>query len=835
MLDGLGRDFALASRRLLATPLFTAFAILSLAAGVGVTTAVYSVVDSIFWKDTGISHPETLAVVTSPANGRMRGMPLSRPDYDDLRAGQRSLELLAATEPVQFAATLPSKTEFLPAEAVSGDYFRVVGVTAALGRMIEPRDDDGAAEVVVLSHSIWRKRFNADAQIIGRSLRLSGRPFEIIGVAQDPFQGTDVRGLLRTGFWIPVSLARTFTASGGSKTVVADRDIRRLSLIGRLRPGTSAPAAAAEMSAIASALDLSQPQHAEFARQAFAPRKWQALALSATSDDASEVLDRFGLVMVALVGLVLVVACTNLSNLVIARGIGRQQQFAIRRALGASRSRLVREQAAESLLIAGGGAIASYLVLRGLTAWMTTDFPIDRRFILSIEPVVNLEALLVAALAVLLSLLVFGFEPALALTRSRDVTSELGHGSATVGVPRVQRQRALLRWQVAISAGFFIIATLCVRYTIEEVRHDSGVVMDGLGIAAVNFYTQGWEEPRVRTELERVMEEARRQPGIESVAVSTGLPFGTTGSLQAAIGTPDKPIIDRSKAYSARVVAATPSIFRTLGVPVLAGRGFDDRDQAGSPAVTVLNETAARGLFGTSAAVGRELTMHMNALGGDQPVRTVTVIGIARDTDSGRYLSDRRSPQIYLPFAQVYHPFLTTTARSGAGSAAAVGALERAIRQANADIALEFTGTARTVLAGPFVFLRAAGTLAVSLGGLTLLLAMVGLFGIQSHMVSHRTREIGVRMTFGATAAQIKRMVLKDGYIPVVQGLAIGVFIGFTGRAIIRSYMDADISIIDPWMFLVVPIPLILAAFCACYWPARRASKVDPQVALRTL
>ncbi|MEO5896648.1 MAG: ABC transporter permease [Vicinamibacterales bacterium] len=835
MLDGLGRDFALAARRLLATPLFTAFAILSLAAGVGVTTAVYSVVDSIFWKDTAISHPETLAVITSPANGRMRGMPLSRPDYDDLRAAQKSFESLAAAEQVQVAATLPSKTEFLPAEAVSGDYFKVVGVTAALGRMIEPRDDDTAAEVLVLSHSIWRKRFNADAQIVGRSLRLSGRPFEIIGVAQNPFQGTDVRGILRTGFWIPLSLARSFTASPGSKTVVADRDLRRLSVIGRLRPGTSVPAAAAEMSAVAAALDLSQPQHGEFARQAFAPRKWQALALNATSDEALEVLDRFGLVMVALVGLVLVVACTNLSNLVIARGIGRQQEFAIRRALGASRSRLVREQAAESLLIAGAGAIASYLVLRSLTAWMTTDFTMDRRFTLSIEPVVNLEALAVAALAVLLSLLVFGFEPALALTRSRDVKSELGHGTSTVGVPRVQRQRALLRWQVAISAGFFIIATMCVRYTIEEVRHDSGIVMDGLGIAAVNFYTQGWKEPQVRTELEQVMEEARRQPGIESVAVSSGLPFGTTGYLQAELGTPDKPIITRSKAYSARVVAATPSIFRTLGVPVLAGRGFDDRDQPASPAVTVLNETAARGLFGTAAAVGRELTMQVNALGGDQPVRTVTVIGIARDTDSGRYLSDRRSPQIYLPFAQVYHPFLTITARSGAGSAAAVGALERAIRQVNADIALEYTGTARTVLAGPFVFLRAAGTLAVSLGGLTLLLAMVGLFGIQSHMVSHRTREIGVRMTFGATAAQIKRMVLKDGYIPVVQGLAIGVFIGFIGRAIIRSYMEADISIIDPWMFLVVPIPLILAAFCACYWPARRASKVDPHVALRTL
>jgi len=229
----------------------------------------------------------------------------------------------------------------------------------------------------------------------------------------------------------------------------------------------------------------------------------------------------------------------------------------------------------------------------------------------------------------------------------------------------------------------------------------------------------------------------------------------------------------------------------------------------------------------------------VNGPGGGRPAVPATVIGIVRDTDGGRYLSDRRYPLVYIPFAQTYSPFLTITARSSVDAGSAVGALEKAIRSANPDIALEYTGTGRTVLAGPFVFLRAGGAIAVGLGGLTLLLAMVGLFGIQSHTVTFRTREIGVRMTFGATAGQIKRMVLKDGYIPVLQGLAIGVFIGFAGRALIRSQLrsqiDADISIIDPWMFLVVPIPLLLAAFCACYWPARRASRVDPQVALRTL
>jgi predicted permease len=836
MVPGLARDLRLAARRLLAAPLFTAFAVLSLAVGVGVTTAVYSVVDSIFWKDIGIRDPETALFITAPDSEQLRPAQLSQPDFEDIRASQKSFSSVGASQQVPAAAELPSKTELMNADGVSGEYFRTLGVGAFMGRTIEPQDEQGAAEVVVLSESMWRKRFNSDPHIVGRTLRLSGRPFEIIGVAPKEFDGALPVGPLATSLWVPLSTASSLRVSrpaSGGETPARDR--RTVVVLGRLRPGVSSGAAAGEILSIGAALDVSQPQHGQFALRSFTPRRWGLQTVESVQQKFTETLDKFGLVMVGLVALVLVVACTNLSNLVLARGIGRQQEFAIRRALGASRGRLVREQAAESVLIAIAGAIASYVVLQGLRYWMTTDFAIDQRWTLSIEPTVDLQAFVVSATAVLLSLVVFGFEPAFALTRSPDVKSDLGHGSGTVGVPKKQRQRALLRWQVAISAGFFIIATMCVKYTIAEVRHDPGIEMDGLGIAAVNFYTQAWDEPRVRRELDRVLDEARRQPEIESAAVSTGLPFGTRGGASAALGTSDKPILAGNKTYSAHVVAGTPALFRTLGVPILAGRGFDDRDQASSRPVVVINETAARAMFGTTGAVGRELMIQLNSMGRVQPVQTAAVVGIARETDGGRYLSDRRYPLVYMPFAQTYDPFITITARSRTGSESAVAALQKALRAANPDIALEYAGTARTVLAGPFVFLRAVGTTALSLGALTLLLAMVGLFGIQSHTVSFRTREIGVRMTFGASAGQIKRMVLKDGYVPVLQGLALGVFIGFTGRALIRSYLEGDMPLVDPWMFLVVPIPLLAAAFCACYWPARRASRLDPQTALRHL
>ena len=263
-------------------------------------------------------------------------------------------------------------------------------------------------------------------------------------------------------------------------------------------------------------------------------------------------------------------------------------------------------------------------------------------------------------------------------------------------------------------------------------------------------------------------------------------------------------------------------------MPILRGRGFDERDHAAAAPVVVLSEFTARRIFGTSDAVGRPVVVE-----GHGRV-TATVIGVARDTDVGYVFGESR-PVVYLPLAQRYEPFLAIVARSTGDVAMAVRALRGALRQVDPDLAVEVIGTGRAVLSGASVFLRAAGVSALALGGLTLALAMVGLFGIQSHTVAHRTREIGVRLSLGASPGQIKRMVLKDGYRPVVEGLAIGLFLGVIGRAIIRAYTDLDVTIVDPWLFFVVPIPLIVAAFCACYFPARRAAGVDPNVALRHL
>ncbi|MDQ3488128.1 MAG: ABC transporter permease [Acidobacteriota bacterium] len=819
LLHGFSGDLRLAARRLLATPLFTIFAVLSLAIGVALTTAVYSIVDSILLKDVGIGDPDRVAFVVTPYDGRLLSGSISEPDFRDLRAAQTSFSRISASALFYPALASSSTTERVTAEAVDGAYFSTLAVNAAIGRPIEPADD--VSPVAVLSDGLWRTRFKADPKIIGQTIRISGRPFEVIGVAAASFEG--VRGLLLGGtrLWIPLALEPSLTPLPAA----SPREGRRLMVFGRLAPSLTVGRASTELSAIAQNLDRSFPPPTRSGHAGQTERPWKAKLVVAIIEQ-DNILRRFGVALVVLVALVLVVACTNLANLVLARGTTRQRDLAVRCALGASRWRLVREQCTEGLLLAIAGGVASFVVFQSLRILMNADFditlPMGGRSTLAIRPTLNVPALAVAVGSLLISLMVFGLEPAWQLTRSLDVRGALAAG-AGVGSPRAGRQRTLLRWQVAISAGFFIIATMFVSYTIEEARHDSGVEIERLGVAVLNFQTQQWEEARVKRTLDRVLEEGRKDPAVEAMSVSTGMPFGIRTVLRLTLSMPNK----GDDRYTATGIGATPSIFRTLGVPIVRGRAFDDRDHAGAAPVVVVSEFTARQIFGTIDAVGQQLVLQ-----GRPRAPTATVIGVARDTDVRQILFDPRA-FVYLPLAQHYGPLLTVVARSTGDAARAVRVLREAFARADPDLAVEAIGTGRAILTGPYPVVRAAGLAALALGALTLLLAMVGLFGIQSHMVAHRTREIGVRMSFGASAAQIERMVLKDGYRPVLEGLAVGLVIGLVGRQLVVSYLDVDVSVVDPWMLVVVPIPLILAAFCACYLPARRAAGVDPNVALR--
>ena len=814
----------LALARLIATPLFTIFSIVSLAAGVAVTTAVYSVVDTLLLADIGAADPERTAVLVTPFGGQSQRSSISEPDFEDLRRTQTSFGMMSAAAAIQPAIAANGNAETTNAEAVDGAYFATLGIGAVRGRVLQPADDAARARVAVLSDEFWRRRLAADPNVVGRKIRINGQLFEVIGIAPARYRG--VFGAFRsTRVWIPRS---TESLLQTQQPTISPRARQRFFVFGRLAADRTIAQASAEMGAIAAQLDRAYPAAVSGPAAASSDRQWSAKSVAGFSVEDNG-LRRFGMTLVALAGLVLLVACTNLANLVLARGTARQGELAVRMAMGASRGRLIWEQCIESLLLAAAGAFASYLMFQAVSAFMTTDFVLGLPFggtaTISIRPAVNAQAVTVAVVGLLLALGVFGLEPAVQLARALDIRTALAAGATGIR-PRVARQRMVIRWQVAIAAGFFIVATMFIRATISQSRHDPGIDIERIAVAVLNFDNGVWDEGRIRRAIDRVIEEGRTGPGIETVAASTGLPFGVP-SMQVRVGIAEHIVSIAPNTIAA--VAATPSLFSTLGVDIVRGRGFTDSDGPASERTIIVSELAARQLFGPSEAIGRRVVVR-RAQAGDT---TAVVVGVARDTDVRSIYSERRA-LIYLPLAQQFANGITITARSSGSGSRVVPVLREAIRKADPDLAVTSIGTGSTLLSGPFVIFSSLGRGALYLGGLTLLLSMIGLFGVQSHVVAHRTREIGVRMSVGATARQIKLMVLKDGYRPVFEGLLLGLWGGVAGRIIVRSQMELEnATIVDPWMLFLTPLPLIAAAFCACYLPASRAASVDPTVALR--
>jgi putative ABC transport system permease protein len=815
----------LALARLAATPLFTIFSIVSLAAGLALTTAVYSVVDTVLLADLGVADPDRTVIVVTPYGGRAQRGSVSDLDFEDLRRAQTSFSSLSASAVIQPAVAANSNAEIVTTEAVDGAYFSTLGVGAVLGRVLNTQDDAARNRVVVLSDEYWRGRFAADPNVIGREVRINSQRFEVVGVAPARYRGA-FGALLATRVWMPLSTEPMLQLPG--QPVASPRERQHLLVFGRLAEGRTIAHASAELATIAAQLDRAYPSRGAGTSAFASHRQWSARSIASVSDDDNS-LRRFGMMLVALVGLVLLVACTNLANLVLARGTARQGELAVRMAMGASRGRVIWEQCIESLVLASCGAVASYLMFQGVTAMMTTDFVLGLPFggtaTLSIRPAVNAQAVTVAVIALLLALGVFGLEPAVQLARTLDIRSALAAGATGIR-PRVRRQRMVIRWQVAIAAGFFIVATMFIRATINQSRHDPGIDMDGLAVAVLSFEGSVWDEARIRQAVDRVLDQAAVSPAIETAAASTGLPFGVP-ALQVNVAVPED--VDAVRRTAMVAVAATPSLFRTLGVEIVRGRAFNDSDAAGGVPSIIVSELGARRLFGSADPIGRRLTVNRPRAG----TITAVVVGVAADTDV-RWIYSERRPLAYLPLAQHFGDAITVTARSTGSASSAVAAMREAIRKADPDMAVNVIGAAPMLLSGPFMLVQSLGRGALYLGGLSLLLSMVGLFGVQSHVVAHRTREIGVRMSMGATARQIKLMVLKDGYRPVFEGLLLGLWGGVAGRVLLRSYLELEnVTIVDPWMLFVTPIPLIAAAFCACYLPASRAAGVDPTVALR--
>ena len=829
-------DVIHAWRRLRAAPSFTLFSVLTLALGIGATTAIYSVVYAAVLRPPDIRDIDRVANIYHADPRRGGGGPtisLSRADFEDYRAAQTSFEYLAAWQRFRLPLSADGSSEWVIGEAVGGDYFSVVGILPALGRTIQPDDDRLAApRVIVLSDALWRKRFGADPSVVGRTVKLADATFEVIGVAPAAFRGVDMPNVLPTTAWIPLA-----AAPASSPDDVRDRERRSVFAKGRLRPGRSIEEARTELRAIAHRLDLAYPIGSQleprFRTPPMTSRPW--VLLPAASVKMHESVDRLArplaaTIMVA-VGLVLLVACTNVANLVLARGTARRHEIAVRLALGAGRWRLVREQIAEAGLITIAGGVGAFAVARFLMVRvLSADLRLAPGVSVQFAPQMNASVAAIAVASTALALLVFGLIPAIHGSRGnvREALATDGHNAP---MPRWRGRRGLIACQVAVSAGLVSVAVLCAEQLIALAGHDIGIDVDRLAVVRVPLQKSRYDEAQGRRVLEEILDSARRLPGVEAAALSSGFPIELGGSAGRLGVSPDQ----LSRGYYSFMIS-TPDVFSTWGVEILQGRRFDDRDTVASERVTILTDRLASTLFPNTVGIGRQVFVQFLPVAGEPapPIETVTVIGIAADTDSGD-VGNRGGGFLYLPWSQHYGPVATITARTAGDPSTLVDALKRVVNRVDSDLAVMDAAPASALGGARSLVLRVGAGASGLLGSLSLVLALAGLYGVLSELVARRTREMGIRMALGADARRLRRMVLMDGARPVVVGLTIGLGCGILLRLGFRPLFIRMLPAFDPLIVALVPVAFIASALVAAYVPARRASRIDPNVALRHL
>jgi len=837
----LSREVMLASRRLRGAPAFSLFCVLTLALSIGATTAVYAAVRALIFQPPAILRIADLVNLyhSSPAiSPAARSHSFSWLDYQDLRRSPRSFRYLSGWAPFRQTLAGPAGAEVLTGALVSGDYFQLLAAHAHLGRTIQPADDQAtAAPVVVLDHLLWQRSFSSDPAVVGRTVHIRGHAFQVVGVMPASFRGAESSYVVRKTAWIPLTWAQLLVTND-----LEDREDRWVRVKARLQPNTTIASAAHDIAAIGAGLDALYPSvskiAANFDHVTETGRFWHVMP---TADlRLHETVHRFAgvvaVIVIALVGLVMLIACSNVANLTLSRVATRRAEVSLQMTLGCSPWRVVRDQLVESAMIAAAGGLAGFCVARTLVGGvLTATIDAGRGVWIQLEPVIDAQLMGVTFAATTLSLIVFGLIPAVSIAfaeRRRGLISSTNEHSAS----RWRGRGVLIAVQVAISAVLLLAAALCVQQ-VRALTHDKGgLALDQLAIITFDFTLQGDQKDRARATVAEVLDLARQQPRVDIAAVSSGLPVGfrTPAALVTSV---DRPFVaGRHLGEMAQLISTTPEIFQALDLTFLSGRSFNQRDAADSMPIAIVSRSCARIIFGTDHVVGRQLLLQLPPDRNENAPRieTRTIVGVVRDAGSWRQ-SDRTSGTVYLPLAQHYEPVLTLLARVSHNPADGAAHLARAIARIRPELVLVEQGSGAELTAPATLPLKTVAGLCASLGFLGLVLAMSGLYGVLSHVVASRSREMGIRLAVGARPSRIIRLVLLDGVRPIVFGLTAGVgtlalLMRGTGRVLSGFPPSMDLAVLSG-----VVGAFLLVGVLACYFPARRAAKTDPRVLLRQL
>jgi macrolide transport system ATP-binding/permease protein len=814
-------DLRYAVRMLLKSRGFSTVALLTLALGIGANTALFSVVDQLLVRSLPVAEPGRLAVLAQGERGGRMEFDFSFPLFREYQRENRVFNQMAATmdEPVGFGTG--GATERQRALLVTGNYFTMLGVDAALGRTFSPSEgvemDD--APVVVLSHGLWQRAFGADPGVLGREVTVNNRPFTIIGVAPREFAGT-TRGVA-PDLYVPITMFGQLTGERpGGQNPLASPYYTRPWVMGRLKEGTSLAGAERDLESLAA--------------RAFAagtPNVTTNLAVLSGAQGFNQELSDTRLPLRLLMSaamLVLLIACANLANLQITRSAGRARDVAIRLALGAGRGRILRELLVESGLLAlGGGALGLLVaagVARGLDGFRPPNIQVD--VTTGLEPRVLLFALVVSVATGLL----FGLVPALRASRPR-LAPELkeGGGDMEERVRRWGLRGSLVVLQIALSLVVLAGAGLCARSLQKLERVDSGREPSKVALMSFDLGLSGYTVARSQGFYDALLERVSTLPGAEGASLSRTTPLD--GNRMGAS-------IERAEGYENKngehpwgdLNMVSPGFFHTFRAALAAGRDFNASDSVKGVNTVIVNEAFARRYWPGQSVVGKQL------YDGDwsEPAKRVwEVVGVVKDFAT-RELRSAPRPAMYRPLAQIPDKALTLAVRSGIEPAAMIAAVRGVVKSFDASVPIFDIRTLARQRDGSLALQRMAATLLGGFGLLAVLLAALGMHGMLAFLVSRRTREIGVRMALGAQISDVVGLVLRRGLGLAGVGLVLGLAGAFGATRVLRGFLY-EVQPLDPLTFGLVTVGLAVVAFAACYLPARRAAKVDPMVALRNV
>jgi putative ABC transport system permease protein len=784
---------------LLRSPGFALVAVLMLALGIGSNTVIYSLADGILFRPLPFPEPDRLVAVAQakPSRG-WRQNPLSYPNFHDWRAGSRSVALAAYAENA-FNLAGGERPEHVSGASVSASLFEVIGISPRLGRGLLPEEDrEGGRAVVVLSDSLWRSHFRADPSILGKTVRLDGEPRTVVGVMPPGFDFPT-----QTQLWVPLALSPT-----------QGRGSNYLQVVGRLHPGASHQQAEAELNTVARQLEQEYPA---------SNSGWRAEVIGFREAGVGN--GRIALyLMMGAVGFVLLIACANLANLLLARGAVRQREIAVRAALGAGRGRIVRQLLSESVLLGLlGGALGVLLAFWGVAALRATFPPSIPSWV---APVIDARVLFFTTVMAVGTALVFGVVPALRAARTDVQTTLRSAGRGSGGTPERGRLRnALVVGQIALSLVLLVGATLLIRSFLQLQSVEPGFQREG--VVAARLALSGPEYPGKPARIafwNQLVDRVQAIPSVQAVGAVSTVPLRGSYTAGVAVEGKDVPPGDEP---STQFQLIAGEYLQALCIPLLRGRPLtaaETMDTSGH--LALIGATAARHFWPGADPLGKRFRL----TGGDSVWHTV--VGIVADIRQGSLAEETRN-QVYIPFGSRADRGMIMLVRTSGPPAAAIPMIRRAVSSVDPNLPIYDAKSLNQITRESLWSERLLGWLFASFAAIALVLAVTGIYSVMAFLVTQRTHEIGVRMALGARQGEVLQLVLRRGLMLTLVGVAVGIAGAFALTRLLAS-MLYGVQPTDPATFVGVSLLLPTVALLAAFLPARRATRVDPMIALRS-